>query len=86
MTRPSQSANETLTPATMLFVPQYSVGMKNPGKGSISKRPGKNHKYYKCKFIKTIVIITQINNNTQIMSQFWKISLHTQSSRTHYYN
>lgn len=44
ITRPSGPANETLMPPLILFVPPLLLGMKDPDKESISKRPCKKHK------------------------------------------
>jgi len=38
-TRPSELDNETLIPPDLLLVPWFSVGMNDPDKESISKRP-----------------------------------------------
>jgi hypothetical protein len=40
-TRPSGLANETLIPPDLLLVPPVSVGINEPDKDNISKRPWK---------------------------------------------
>ena len=56
-TRPSGLANETLIPPDLLLVPPVSLGINEPDKDNISKRPWKN---YREKIVKWILKIKKV--------------------------